>query len=529
MIIIKNKLKVLIADDEFTIRNGLNKAVLWDSLNMQVVGLAKDGQEALEMIHTYRPDIVITDIRMPKLDGIQLIEESRQAYKDLQFIILSGHNDFSYAQQAIRYGVKAYLLKPLRLAELIAELKVCSDNIKIAYDKGKNYGNIEMELYKEDSKKLFLNQLIQNEIMSDEKINSKIQSSQMTIKDEPVQVIVFELKQTNIEISKESIEKVIEIIKEVFTDFKNEVWQYNHFQIIAIINTESIQTNKSVHEYCQECFEKFRLLDEIPIIVGIGDKEETLKRSYYSFTKALSALTYKLYDTTIQIYNSQIICSKKPEISANNVDVNPLVEYIRKGEKEKVSQYCKEFFNILFYVPMPPPSYIKGMCIYLVSDVQKTLKSNYQIVIDELYIKVPFTDLGHITTLDLMEEYIVEYFNNLSEWIREDMLSQPDSIIIAAKQYIDCNFKNKISATDVANYVNLSVAYFTVYFKTNAGINFRDYLLGKKMDYAKQLLITSNLSISEVGNSVGYDDYRSFYRAFKNHTGETPSEFVGSK
>lgn len=522
----KKQINVLIADDEYTIRNGLRMAVPWETLNMSVIGMAEDGNEAMNVIMSYHPDIVITDIKMPNLDGLQLLQKAREVNIDSLFIILSGYDDFSYAQKAIRYGAKAYLLKPLRMNELIDELTSCQKLIDVHRLDDDIRKFLDVDLLKEDSKKLFLNQLIQSDSMPYEKIQDKITTLKISIRNQPIQVLVFEFCNEKADFAKECTDKAIDLISHVFCEFKKEVWAYNNHQIVAIINVVTLDSDKSLYDYCQICLGKLNELDCGSVIIGIGDKEEGLKRCFYSINNALSALSYKLYQPNRSIFDSSIICDIVPEVSANSIDTKPLIESIMKQDKQRVIKYCNEFFNILLYVPMPPPSYIKGMCIYLISDVQKTLKTVYNLTISEIITELPYSEIGYISSLKYIREYMINYFIKLVDGISEDMKHRPDSVIAAAKEYIKNNIDKKISAEEVASCVNLSVAYFTVYFKSKTGINFRNYLLTTKMEFAKQLLIRSKLSISEIGSAIGYDDYRSFYRVFKNYTGETPSEYV---
>lgn len=123
-------IQVLIADDEAAVRNGLWENVDWKQLNMSVSCGAKDGLEAWEYIKEYKPDIVITDIRMPRMSGLELIKECRSHDMKTMFIILSGYDDFAYAQTAIRYGARAYVLKPLKIEELTAELETLKTELE---------------------------------------------------------------------------------------------------------------------------------------------------------------------------------------------------------------------------------------------------------------------------------------------------------------------------------------------------------------------------------------------------------------
>ncbi|MEG0566502.1 MAG: response regulator, partial [Hungatella sp.] len=156
-------ISILIADDESSIRNGLLSAIPWDELHMTVLGTAKDGMEAWSFIQSCHPEIVITDIRMPHLNGLELIKRCRDYHLDIQFILLSGYDDFTYAQTAIRYGARAYVLKPLKREELIAELENLAEELAQSRSKEQPSDRPDSRSFQELSCRLFFNQLIHNE------------------------------------------------------------------------------------------------------------------------------------------------------------------------------------------------------------------------------------------------------------------------------------------------------------------------------------------------------------------------------
>jgi len=167
------------------------------------------------------------------------------------------------------------------------------------------------------------------------------------------------------------------------------------------------------------------------------------------------------------------------------------------------------------------------MSIYLDTDVQNALKKQITEDID-IFTELPYISIRKLTTFRQIESWTTGLFIHYGEFLSQYFQDHRDGIIVNAKQYICSHIDQKVPAEEVAAYVNLSVSYFTIYFKAKTGINFRDYVLNVKMKEAKRLLETSPANISEVAYAVGYDDYSSFYRAFKNCTGMTPSAYQAS-
>ncbi|MBT9775321.1 response regulator [Clostridium sp. MCC353] len=517
-------IRIVIADDESSIRNGLNTAVPWESLNMSVIGAAKDGMEAWELIRAYQPAIAVTDIRMPRLSGLDLIKKCHEANIPTKFIILSGFDDFSYAQTAIRYGARAYILKPLKIEELTAELEGLRDEILEQRANGSMPDMTDYQSLRTSSKKLFLNQLVQNEFRHNSDILKKLQELHLPLTDSPYRILVFSIQQTGEPSIPDITSELLEIVNEEAGASRFTAWECNPSQVILLVHTDGKAEPAPVRELAKRCLKQFKALENYRIVVGIGSGEQELINAYRSYGTALTALSYQIYEKEQDIYDESVICGLAPTISTSSIDISELISAIRRNDAEQVKAYCRSYFNSLLYVPMPPPSFIRGMCIYLITDVQNTLRKQIQSDIN-LFTELPYVTINQMSTLRQIEEWTTGLFSQYADLISQYLQDRKDSIILDAKQFIQDNVDKKIQAEDVAAHVNLSTSYFTIYFKAKTGTNFRDYVLNVKMEQAKHLLESGQANISEISYAVGYDDYRSFYRAFKNHTGMTPSEY----
>ena len=513
-------IRVVIADDESSIRNGLNTAIPWEELGMSVIGTAKDGMEAWELIQSYKPAIAITDIRMPRMTGLELIKLCRDHKLPTQFIILSGYDDFSYAQTAIRYGARAYVLKPLKIDELVAELEGLKEEVLQQRSQSAALAPDDYRSLQISSKKLFLNQLIQNEFHHSSDIRKKLAELHLPLTDSPYRVIVFSIRQTGGDAVPDAASLVAEAIAAETAPYRCAVWESNSSQVVLILHAGSF----SGAELAEACLRKLRRIQNVKVTIGIGSEEQELLNAYRSYGKALTVLSYQLYEGKRDIYDDTVICTSAPTLSTSSIDTSELLNAMRKNDTETIRAYCRAYFNSLLYVPMPPPSFIRGMSIYLVTDIQNTLRKQIQNE-DNLFPELPYRVINQLTTFREIEEWVTGLFLQYAQLISRYLSDRKDGIILDAKQFIQDNMDKKIQAEDVAAHVNLSSSYFTIYFKAKTGVNFRDYVLNVKMEHAKFLLASQQANISEVSYAVGYDDYRSFYRAFKNYTGMTPSEY----
>lgn len=514
-----NMISILIADDEESIRQGLKNAVQWDDLNAKVLAVVPDGQQAFSYIQQMEPSISIIDICMPGMDGLEVIRQSKEMGLQTEFIILSGYNDFSYAQQAIQYGAKAYLLKPLNLEKLTDELyKLCSDITK------KKSMKVDLEKLKQTSRLHLLNQLIHGEAHKIDQLNNRLQELQMLITNSPNRLVLCSIK--NPDELPFFEEEIITLLFQNFHDIPCEIWTPTKYQIALLFN-DNTEDNQLSNNLAKRCLWKLSSFHSCLSGIGIGDQVPDLTGTTYSYNRALLASSYQMYNDRPMIHDSAKICNQAPSMSPANINYSDLTNSILSGNLEKIQEYCDAFFQSLFYVPEPPPSFTKGMCIYLVVNVLKDL--NFKSQPEFTFPIVTFDDLNQLITFSELKTWIVDFFQDCSKTFSTlqtiEKKMKKDPIIEASKEYIHEHIKSNIKTKDIASHVNLSDSYCAAYFKQKTGTNLRDYILNAKMDYAKNRISKDNVLINEVAYELGYTDYRSFSRAFKNVTGMSPSDY----
>lgn len=256
---------------------------------------------------------------------------------------------------------------------------------------------------------------------------------------------------------------------------------------------------------------------------GVGNVAPNLSQCFNSYLKAQEALSYQIYQTDIDIYDRSLICDKKPAFSKESIDFEPIVSSIVSGDEAGIENYCRLFFNSLFFIKMPPPNFVVGMCLYLNLKVQSRISALYPDMKE--HFEALAEEIGMFESIQSLYNHLVNAFKTYS-LILKGIGGENNPIIKAAKKYIEENINRIIKAKDVAAHVNLSESYFTIYFKEKTGVNFRDYILKTKIDYAKSLMKSKKNNIGEIAYLTGYQDYRSFSRAFKNETGMSPSDYM---
>ncbi|MFA9378693.1 MAG: response regulator [Lachnotalea sp.] len=517
-------ISLVIADDEDFIRKGLIEIVTNEQFNTQIVGTAANGTDALNLIQTLQPDIAIIDIKMPGIDGLEVIRQAQESGCTTRFLILSGYSDFSFAQKAIKYDAKEYFLKPLNIPEFKETLSKQCQQILSERIKKENISSEDLNSLVTISRSYFLNQLLQNDSSLNNINNEKLDFLNLNITADSCCVIVF-LPVSDIENDDIDFDSIIEEgLSPILKNFSFEFFVYKETQLICLINITKGKKDFLLQKL-SSCIGHVYLKLGIRLIAGFGNIVPTLQQCSSSYQFALQALSYRIYETKLSIYDSNIICQQAPSDTARNIDFSPLTSAILKNDLNEIRNYCNTFFNSLFFVQMPPPNYIRGMCMYLITNIQKEVGLK-QITVNEVS-SFTFEDLDSLISIRHLKDWLIDFFINFSNQINE-INSNHDKIIQVAKQYIKEHLNQTIKANDLAIQVNLSEAYFAIYFKNNSGINFRDYVLSEKMEHAKELIASKQYSISEVSYAVGYKDYRSFSRAFKKIVGVSPSEYLNS-
>jgi len=522
----------ILCDDEISIVSELQEAVAWGKFGISLIGTAHNGADALNLIIQKRPDIAIIDINMPELNGIEMIQRARRAQADTDFIILSGYDDFSYAKEAIRMGVRSYLLKPLNIPELQEEL------FRILSTRTRNYrGDVNALTYRHELMTNVFKNLLDGRILEPAVIQVTLQQSELSITDAPTFAVVFSWPETT-DLDDMRRKRITRFLKNHFASDGSFFLFHSDTQLVGIFNAHTEPSFNVAEKALAELKKGMAELDisDLPYI-GIGDTVPSLMNLQYSYTRALTSLTYRLYSAHSRIFSYNMICTTPPQMKLSDVDYLPLVQCIVKKDLEGIRSYCEDFMHKLLYVKMPSPNYVYSTCYALFSMIEKEF-SNYSH--EEIrQIESP-NELYQFHSVDEIKNWLIQSFCRLSEYIDavygysekiapseadNSQAEADDDIILHAKEYIHKNITNSLKIEDIAREINLSASYFAIYFKNKTHINLRDFILKEKMEYARKALLDADASVTDIAYKTGYRDYRSFSRAFKNIHGVTPSDF----
>lgn len=530
-------LKVVIADDEKTICSLISQLLDWEKLGFEIVGMAYTGVDAFELIKNYHPDVIISDIRMPGYDGLELIKKTKEAQIDSEFVMISGFKQFEYAQNAMKYGVKYYLLKPIeedKLLEIIEEIK---SNVLVKRERAVYESNLEMEIKetRDKMKKRFLTSMLYNHEQENMIDRNEVNREYRTNFKEGNYRAVFVKLDTNEEEEEsytsiiDEIEKRIDIIAEVCEE---HITVETHSGTITLVNYRQDEEEEfreklnELYEDVKKCVERFQ---GFSIVIGVGEKRNNFFDSNECIKTAIDAIKYRIrfnnvgiiytedyqfapYDINEIVTNSRknYFISKVESGDINGV-LECIVETIRKMryKGEDYSPVC--YFDILTTYVTEFTKFCKRQGFYDGKNEERLKRWN--IKMDNVKSEKKILEMTNETLKKTMEEI---------ETRKKEKDIKPIRVV---KQYIEEHFRQDINLGQLAELVDMNASYLSSVFKKETGMTYSEYLTHCRLENAEKMLVESNMSISEISEKCGYQDSRYFSKQFSKQIGLKPSEY----
>ncbi len=480
--------KLIIIDDEREIREGLKNIVKWEELGFEVVAVLEDGHDAIKFISETVVDVILTDIRMSIMSGIELAEFVAKGDYDIEIILLSGHSDFAYAQQAIASGVAAYLLKPARIEDINAAFITLRE--KLDNKVKKLHVNIHNENIEFKRQQFFSDILLgafdRNEIVLEHanclEFNFSIEHDMCCI--------------ASIHVNKENLlpwnyddDGFDNLIKNLVTFEKQLSMQfiYRMGDIYYVLLCSENLTQEDVQIAVDEIVQNMRNLFNV---------ETTYETSnvYASLVKLAQGWSYEF---------------KSPWRERRK----QLVSYIASGNDEMAVALL---YNIL---DIAEHSGIEAVKLAAVEIMENFSGHFFDSTINF------YAAINNIQKSQSLEEIKEKSYSIVMKLLLKSEVDNDDYIVEKAKEYIESNYSKNINLEDLSNYVFLSASYFSRFFKQKSGENFVDYLIKVRMEKAKLLLANTNYKTYEISEMVGYRKPRYFSTLFKSYTGKTPTEY----
>lgn len=530
-------IKVLIADDELRICELIFRLIDWESLGMSVIAVAHDGRETIKIIKNEMPDIVITDIRMPGYNGVDVIRIGKEYNSDIQFIIISGYSQFDYAQNAIHYGVSDYLLKPVKAEELtkaLLRIKSRIDKNNQMYSQVKKAWTLEQQ-----NRRLYREQLIM-EIAHGKGFD--VLTKDMNTLNEQYKyefipgfftIVIVKADGLNFEEKTESsflYEKIQQSLSFAFAPVMQEMQgtMFDNGTYIFLFNYENeyAEIESQIPRLLNQMLLQKDVFKKLHLTIGLGKRVNCLAEVGKSYETAYLAIKDR-----ILVGTDRIIEGKEKIVVQDYKDyflhtVRELENVVENLDYKRISDIIQEWGTALSKDKEINGYQIEQSAKALVNSYLLSMqKNNYTLDEDDNLLKDFMKSIENCISLGEIQELLSGTLEqSLSEYRHKRALSGSKPIR-DAKEYIRNNLAGNLTIQEVSEYVGYSSAHFSVRFKQECGITFSDYVMESRIEKSKELLKNTRETIESIAAAVGYSDVKSFTKNFKKYTEVKPSQY----
>ena len=538
-------IKVFLVEDEVVMRNGIKNNIPWEKEGLIFAGEASDGELAYPMIKKAQPDILITDIRMPFMDGLELSELVKKEFPKIKIIILSGYNEFDYAKQAIHIGVTDYLLKPITASKLLEAVKKVADVIGKEREEEGMLERYRLEMAE--------NTVLERQRLFRDLVTSRINFKEALERGEELglelsasfyQLMLFKLIPSGpssiwsdaVVSCQEAIEEHMEGRSHILVfDRGDEGWAF-------ILTGESEQeVERRMKECAVHLGELVHTYRDIQYFGSIGCCVNRLGDLQQSYQQAGQAFACRFFSEMNQVVHysqmEQMLSSAEEPIDIHSVDgskVNrkTLENFLKQGISGEARGFVEEYFQNVGeknYQSFMFRQYIIMDCYLCVRTFLEELGMDLSRLPDGVAdMDMVMKERHSITAL---KESLIRLFEETMLLRDSQTASKYSQVLEEARAFIRGNYaREDISLNTVAARVNISPSYFSSIFSQEMGVTFVEYLTSVSMERAKELLMCSNMKTTEIGYEVGYKDSHYFGYLFKKTVGCTPKEYrAGSR
>lgn len=533
-------INILIVDDEISIREGMKNNIPWKDYDVNICDMAENAVQALDIIAVSIPDIIIMDINMPEMNGLELLEIINDRYPNVKVILISGYRDFEYAQKAVNLNAFSLISKPINIEQLISTVLKAKETINLQIEKLEKDNLINKRVKENLSilKDSFFAQLTNGKLNSME--YSILTANSLGIKLRAGQYMVGIIQPDNVigtEYSDkydESLYKAIAMTKiENILNQKYNCYLFNlNNNIGMLINGQNI-CKEDIINRLKEAKNWINTEAGFVITISLGIICNEAGKLNLSYKTALSSLDYRLIAGNNQIIDAEeinkgllesdtsvnflqylqnieediILALKNDNVKAIGDFINNIVDTMHVIVENNIKRKPYVVFTLAFY--------LYRILIYI--DIYG---SNIPYEGNDIYVS-----LLKLMTMEEVKDYLSKYFESILEDIENRKKNQSGFLVNKALEYINSNVYSYISLVGAAEYLNIHPNYLSKVFKNAVGESFTDYVIKIKMNEAKKLLKTSNNKIYEIAEELKYNDTGYFIKLFKKIFGISPNEY----
>ncbi len=530
--------KVFLVEDEIVVREGIRKNIPWDACGFVYSGDAPDGELALPLIRQIQPDLLITDIKMPFMDGLALIELVRMELPRTKIIIISGHDDFSYAQQALSMGVEQYLLKPIVKAKMVEILTVLHKKMEAEQQQQEYLARFQREVqeYETFARRRFFEQIVTGGLSVLE-ISETAKSLNIDVNAPLYNIVLFSLNNAGYDGSTpQGYMDALAAIQDKFRQYIADhpelimfIWNVTTYAVLVKGGKDDITRNtddciKNIQSCCSMAD------SDINWYVAYGTPVSRLGSIPTCFAEANRVLSYRylcpdehiLSETSISNYQKK--GHRAADADTRGIDQECIYNFLGNGAVDEIDRFIDQLLQSAQGENVSLPLF----CRYLTMTVYFAAVEYLDSIgcrADSLS-SLELRQNDSVSTPEEARQYIRQVMGQVIELRDRESKRQQSDLMNQAFEFIAGHYREESMSLDrVAKEVNISPNYFSSIFSQEVGLTFIEYLTAKRIEEAKYMLRQTDKRSGEIAFAVGYKDPHYFSFVFKKVTGCTPSEY----
>ena len=528
--------KLVLVDDEEDVLASIAKKVDWEALGFDVVGAVNNGEEALELTEQTHVDVVMTDIKMPFMDGLTLCGKLKENYKNTKVVLYSGFDEFELAREAVHLEAEEYLLKPISAKDLEKVFRKIKENLDREFDERRNIEKL-YDFYQKNLPMLqehLLAGMLEGKL-SEEQAKAMMRSYEMD----------FEAPYYAVAVLRPEISRGNELLSQQMLNFSllNMTKEYleKHLQVHSLIYLEYIvvlvqmQNAGEIQEFIYHIDQVSkigaRFLDT-NIIAGVGQAYPTLDKIVSSYEEAKNAFEYHsvIENDAKVIYILDVEPKGKIDFIPELKGLSDIIHSIKFGNKEEVADVIGIFIK---EVKTERMSVQQNQLVFIetVTELMKLARS-YQLDIVKIFGENynQGEEMYKFSSIDEFALWLQEWCNAIRRMIRQERNDSTKIMMEKAKQYIEEHYaESTLSVEDLCRYLKMSSTYFSTMFKKAVGMSFVSYLTQVRLEHAVDLLNNTEDKSYIIAEKVGYKEANYFSYVFKKKYGISPSKYRTNK
>lgn len=518
---------IVLVDDELGIAEGIRFLLEKSGMDIHVIGIAGDGREGMKMILEKSPDLVICDVKMPIMDGLEMIQNLQDRNTAARFIMLSGYSEFAYAKQAMKLGVKNYICKPVEIDELYEVVRTVCQEVeqeKLAQHKLLHLEHVAEE-YRRDYMELQLRRLLDGETGAAremEVLRNKCEQGE----NRQHRCIVWEINSEKA-MNQEEYAQLAEELKESLSMYSQvDVIRYSGIQAVLILTGSHSMGKEEVNQHMIAARQKLYQETDWLVSIGIGNACNCLEGLAESFQEAMDALHNKVVRGIGSIiFYEELEKQDGSRILIGEEEIQRLESYMANSDFAGCRQVIHQIFRVLREKEELTVSALQLQSLNIILSGLRTMPL-MQFQLNEYLGKniLSLESIARFRNIEQLENWVVNTVASIIELKKKEKDGKNKDVIARVKEYIQDNFANEISLNEIAGKFYLNPYYLSQLFKKKTGMTYQSYVTQLRVEKAKALLMEGK-KVYEVCLLVGYSDNTYFSKVFEKIVGCRPSEY----